>query len=74
MAPVVQAYKAVIAFDGQRPAAPTMSHPQGFIEKHARSERGGGALQPATIFDADKTLIADALFGRKEDEGHAQRI
>jgi xanthine dehydrogenase accessory factor len=51
-----------------------MSHPQGFIEKHARSERGGGALQPATVFDADKTLIADARFGRKEDEGHAQRI
>jgi xanthine dehydrogenase accessory factor len=63
MAQVVQSYEAT-----------TMSHPHGFIEQHARSERGGGALQSSTIVDVDQTVTADARYGSKEDEAHAQHI
>ncbi len=74
MAQVVQAYEAATAFNIPRPAPSTMSHPHGFIEQHARSERGGGALQSSTIVDVNQTLTADARFDRKEDQAHAQRI
>lgn len=63
MAQVVQAYEAA-----------TMSHLHDFIERHARFERGGGALQSSSISDVDQTLAADARFDRKEDQDHAQRI
>ncbi|RKE42758.1 MULTISPECIES: XdhC family protein [unclassified Sphingomonas] len=74
MAQVVQAYGLETASDHPSSARWSMSHPHGFIEQHARSDPGGGALQSSTIFDVDQTLTADARFDRKEEEAHAQRI
>lgn len=74
MAQVVQAYEATTALEKPRPESWAMSHPHGFIEQHARSKRHGDALKSETIVDVDQTVTADARYGSKEDDAHAQHI
>ncbi len=74
MAQVVQAYEATMALEKPRPDRWAMSHPHGFIEHHSRSKRHGDALQSETIVDVDQTVTADARYGSKRDEAHAQHI
>ncbi|RXD07459.1 XdhC family protein [Sphingomonas sp. UV9] len=74
MAQVVQAYEATTAFEKPRPEHWAMSRPHGLIEHHARSKRDSRALQSSTIVDVDQTVTADARYGSKEDDAHAQHI